>query len=91
MKHWMFNCSEVSHMVSQSLDADLPFFQRAGIRFHFMMCRYCSRFRRQLLLLRKTIQFYTLTGEQADTGAVLSMEAKERMRRALVPESKAPD
>ncbi|MFC1824006.1 zf-HC2 domain-containing protein [Thermodesulfobacteriota bacterium] len=91
MKHWMFNCSEVSRMVSQSLDSSLPFFQRVGIRLHLLMCRYCSRFRRQLLLLRKTIQVYTLTGEEADAAGTLSSEAKERMKRTLAPDPTAPE
>ena len=91
MKHWMFNCREVTRLVSQSLDSDLPFFQRVGIRMHLMMCRYCSRCRRQLLFLRKTIQVYTMTSEQVDTAVMLSSEAKERLNRALLHDSEAAD
>ncbi len=52
MKHWMFRCNDVSQKVSQSLDASLPFHHRMAVRMHLLMCRYCARFRRQLIMLR---------------------------------------
>ena len=53
MKPWMFRCNDVSQKVSQSLDASLPFHHRLAVRMHLLMCRYCARFRRQLIMLRK--------------------------------------
>lgn len=54
MRHWMFRCKDVSHKVSLSLDASLPLHQRLAVRMHLMMCRYCARFRRQLIMLKKS-------------------------------------
>ncbi len=52
MKMWMFNCKEVSKLVSQSMDRELSFSKRMGVRFHLMMCRYCARFGQQLKRIR---------------------------------------
>ena len=83
MKHWMFRCDEITKKVSLSMDENLPLLHRMAIRFHLSMCRYCSRFRRQLLLLRKTGR---TTGEEeasSETSVSLSPEARERIKRAL--------
>jgi hypothetical protein len=56
MGHWMFNCNEVSKKVSESMDCVLPFHQQMMIGFHLQMCKYCARFRDQLLLIRKAIR-----------------------------------
>lgn len=77
--HWMFRCHEVSRRVSLSMESALPLTQRAAIRIHLAMCRYCARFRRQLLALRKLGRH---SGAPA-TPAALSPEAKERIKRAL--------
>lgn len=48
----MFNCREVSKLVSESLDRELSYTQKMGIRLHLLMCRYCARFARQLRKIR---------------------------------------
>lgn len=55
MKHWMFNCREISHLVSLSLDEKTPWHRRMGIKFHLMMCRYCARFEQQLKTIHRTL------------------------------------
>lgn len=56
MKMWIFNCKEVSQLVSQSMDRDLSFTKRMGVHFHLMMCRYCARFGQQLKRIRELIR-----------------------------------
>jgi len=56
MKMWIFNCKEVSQLVSQSMDRELSFTKRMGVRFHLMMCRYCARFGQQLKRIRELIR-----------------------------------
>ncbi len=82
MNHWMFNCKEVTYMVSESLDRRLPFFKRIGIRLHLLMCKFCSRFRRQLLLLAKVSQVHSTHLAQFEP-SVLSPEARSRIKRAM--------
>jgi len=56
MKMWVFNCKEISRLVSESMDRNLTFSQRVGVRFHLLMCRYCARFACQLTQIRKLIR-----------------------------------
>jgi hypothetical protein len=83
MKHWMFRCNDVSQKVSQSLDASLPFHHRMAVRMHLLMCRYCARFRRQLIMLRKMSRHVDDEPSVDITTATLSKETKERIKTAL--------
>ncbi len=56
----MRTCNEVSELVSASLDRDLSFSRRLGVRFHLMMCKPCALYERQLKSLR------TILGSSAD-------------------------
>lgn len=55
MKHWMFNCREISSLLSQTLDENTSWPRRMGIKFHLMMCRYCARFEMQLNIIHQTL------------------------------------
>lgn len=83
MKHWMFRCNDVSQKVSLSLDVSLPFHHRMAVRMHLLMCRYCARFQRQLIMLRKMSRYVDGDPSTQATLAKLSIETKERIKRAL--------
>lgn len=53
---WMLHCDKVSKFVSESMDRDLSFTQRMGVRVHLLMCRHCARFARQLEHMRSAIR-----------------------------------
>ena len=84
MRHWMFNCKEVTLMVSESLDRKLSLFQRIGIRMHLLMCKFCSRYRRQLLILRESMRLYPRYGEDTEPSLTLPPEARERIKRSFM-------
>jgi len=85
MNHWMFRCKDVSAKISLSMDVSLPLPQRMAIRFHLMMCRYCSRFRRQLVILRNICRQVDSAPMPEYEAAVpgLSPEAKDRLKAKL--------
>jgi hypothetical protein len=85
----MLSCQEVSRFVSESLDRELPLGQRLRVRIHLLMCRFCSRFRRQVLFLRDAARRYLTMGEGMASlfGTDLSPEARERIKRSLKPGS----
>ena len=83
MNHWMFNCKAVTRMVSESMDRKLPFYQRMGIRMHLLMCKLCSRYRRQLLFLRETIRLQAASSEDIESAIVLPPGARERIKRSI--------
>ena len=83
MNHWMFNCRKVTRMVSDSLDHKLPLYQRFGIRIHLMMCKLCSRYKDQLLLMRKIIGPKMMDKKETDLPIKLSSKARERIKRLM--------
>ena len=80
MKMWMFNCKDVSRLVSESMDQELSFTKRMGVRFHLMMCRHCARFRIQLTRIRKLIRSQ---GEEKIPSLIMEKKAKERINQLL--------
>ena len=83
MSHWMFNCKDVSKKFSKSMDLTLPFHERMMITLHLMMCRYCRRFKNQLLLLRKAVRFEELSGQDIDESVSLPLEIKEQIKQTM--------
>ncbi|MFT5697961.1 MAG: hypothetical protein ACI8ZB_000815 [Desulforhopalus sp.] len=53
---WMLHCDKVSKYVSESMDRNLSFGQRLGVRFHLLMCSHCARFAKQLHLIRSLVR-----------------------------------
>ena len=81
----MLSCRDVTKLVSESMDRSLPFGKLAGVRFHLLICRFCERYRRQLLLLRESARFLAAAVETPgepfpDT---LPAQVRERIRKAV--------
>lgn len=87
MKPWMFQCREVAQLVSRSMDTKLTWRARMGIRFHLMMCRLCSRHKRQLELIRQLMEHYAELLQEGEPVASLSGESKDRMKQSLQEQS----
>ena len=81
----MLSCRNVTQLISESMDTSLPIGKRIGMRLHLLMCKFCSRYERQLLLIRETVRRFAATegkpGELSEE--TLSEEAKERIRKSL--------
>jgi hypothetical protein len=77
----MLSCKDVTQLISESMDHSLPIGKRIGVRLHLLMCKFCSRYERQLLLIRETVRRIVATEEKP--GETLSEEAKERIRKSL--------
>lgn len=83
MKHWMFRCQDVSHLVSESMDRNVSRGERLGIRFHLMMCRHCTRHKDQIQAVKDIIRVYAQHLEEAEPTVQLSEEAKQKMKHML--------
>lgn len=81
----MLSCKDVTRLLSESMDRSLPLGKRVGVRFHLLICRFCARYKRQLLLIRETVRRLAAMEDAHGTLAVerLSEEAKERIRKSL--------
>lgn len=82
MKMWMFNCKDISQLVSDSMDRRLSWRQRLGIRFHLLMCRYCSRYQKQMFLLRRLLR-QQVKPHQVSSLPALDEAGKDRLRRII--------
>ena len=80
---WMYNCKEVSEMVSESMDRALPFYQRVLIRMHLLMCKYCKRCKEQFKTIRAAMRYEELQGKELDASRSLSSGGKERLKEFL--------
>jgi hypothetical protein len=79
----MFNCKAVTQIVSESMDRVLPIHHRVLIRMHLMMCKYCARFNRQLLIIREVCRSEEIMPGESDDTRVLPQDACERIKQSL--------
>jgi hypothetical protein len=72
-------------MVSESMDTRLPVSRRMAMWLHLMMCRYCSRFRRQLLFLREMgcLEAEAAADARNDRDAVLPPDVRDRLKQVV--------
>jgi hypothetical protein len=79
----------MTRLVSDGLDSRLPWKTRFRMRLHFLICPSCARFRKHMRFLRDVIARFLAAERRGKSvlPAVLSPEARTRLRRALERES----
>ncbi len=82
----MLSCIEVTRLISESLDRPLSFRQRMSVAMHLFVCRFCSRYRKQMRLISLAVQ--RLAKDKGDaleniSDDMLSPEARERIKENL--------
>lgn len=67
------------------MDRQLPFGQRMALRMHLFMCEFCSRYRRQMVLMREALRHYLEEIEPLEPFPSISLSpgAREKIKRAL--------
>jgi hypothetical protein len=81
----MLSCKDVTRLLSESMDASLPIGKRIGVRLHLFICKFCLRYKRQLLLIRETARRLAAIEDTPGlpTEELLSEEVKDRIRKSL--------
>jgi hypothetical protein len=81
----MLSCKDVTQLISESMDHSLPLGKRIGVRIHLLMCRFCTRYERQLLLIREAVRRLVAMEEPSEGMflGVLSEDVRERIRQSL--------
>jgi hypothetical protein len=79
----MLNCKEATKLASQSLDRELSFRERVGIKIHYILCRACRSFLKQIRFLRLASQLLDEHFEDEFSTASLTPETRRRMQDAL--------
>jgi len=83
INHWTFRCKDVSDLISRSMDEKLPVKIRMGIKFHLMMCRLCSNYKNQLILIRRAISKLENPEESDDAITRLPDQARQKIKKHL--------
>jgi hypothetical protein len=76
------SCKTASRLQSEALDHKLTWRQRWGLRIHLVLCKWCSRYGKQIAFVHKVAHSHP----DEVTSAVpqqLSGEARERIRKQL--------
>jgi hypothetical protein len=75
-------CREVIRLLSRSMEVKLPITTRIKLRFHFFICAWCLRYKKQLRALR---EIATSLPEHVDgvCPEALPNSSKERLKQAL--------
>jgi hypothetical protein len=53
---WKPTCREVHRLVSEGMDRELSLVERTRMRLHLLVCAACTRFNRQMDLLRRAMR-----------------------------------
>lgn len=89
LKTWLIrntpSCQEVVRILSDAMERPIPLRRRIAVRLHFLICTWCARYQQQIGLIRTALRS-TEPGAPRDdapanSGARLSDEARERLKR----------
>ncbi|MBZ0255631.1 zf-HC2 domain-containing protein [bacterium] len=76
----MLSCKKASILLSASMDRELTFFEKFRLNIHLAVCKWCRRFRVQLVFLQSLGEDLKQDDELL---ASLPQEAKERIQNRL--------
>ncbi|MDX1814381.1 MAG: zf-HC2 domain-containing protein [Thermodesulfobacteriota bacterium] len=81
----MLSCRDVTRLISRSMDTSLPVGKRIGVRVHLLICRFCARYEKQLLLIRETVRRVAAAEDLPGglSAEALSEDARGRIRESL--------
>lgn len=79
------SCRDMTRLLSDAMDRQLPLGIRIKMRLHFLICKWCERYKNQLQFLRQALRRNPdeLEGEVAVSSTSLSPEAKDRFKRVI--------
>jgi hypothetical protein len=89
MKILTLRCREAAPLISEAMDHPLPRVERIALRMHLLICRWCRRYQAQLAWLRGVAGRPNARDTVAQ--AALSIEAKQRLRRAITAGKQWPN
>jgi hypothetical protein len=83
----MLSCRETTQLISESMERKLPLRRRMAVAAHLLMCRFCSRYRKQLRFMEKAVDHLVESEKEGSpperTDTRLSPEARERIKQSL--------
>ena len=80
MESEILNCREATRLVSQAMDNHLTVQKRLELRVHMFMCKFCSRFEKQLKSIRKSARREVQAGDVAAMTPALKARLEKTVR-----------
>lgn len=79
------SCKDMTRLLSEGMDRPLPLGIRVKMQLHFLICKWCERYKNQLLFLRQALRRKPdeFEGEVAASSTSLSPETKDRLKRVI--------
>ena len=79
------SCRDMTRLLSEGMDRPLPLGIRIKMRLHFLIFKWCERYKNQLLFLRQALRRDQdgLESEVAVSSRSLSPEAKDRLKQVI--------
>jgi hypothetical protein len=76
----MLSCKQVCTLVSESIDRQLPWQKRLGIRLHLFICKGCRNMVKQIKLIHLIADRFGAVDKSTDKAAdLLSDDARNRI------------
>jgi len=79
----MYKCKEIIELASKEMDTSLPWITRMEMKLHFLMCKTCSRYARQLQFMNKALGVLGGGGRVHSEDCQLSDDAKQRIAKKM--------
>jgi len=77
----MYKCKEIIELTSKEMDTTLPWVTRMEMKLHFLMCKTCSQYAKQLQFMNKALS--ALEGHAHAENCQLSESAKQRIAQKM--------
>jgi hypothetical protein len=91
IRYWLLRklptCQQTVEKISQSMDRKLTLRERVNLKLHIWICAWCQWYLEHLQLIRSTARAKGDDALDLAPEAVLSDEARERIRRKLTSQS----
>lgn len=94
MRQWVVNflsrhtpsCKEMVRLISDSMEKQPSIRLRIKMALHYLICKWCRRYKKQLFFIRKMLKLHPGKIEE-DVSIVLSPEARKRLNWSLNPKN----
>jgi len=87
VRYWLLRtlptCQQTVATISESMERPLPTSETIKLKLHLWICVWCQWYLEHLKLIRDTSRAQAAAAPEQMTGATLSNEARERIRRRL--------
>ena len=81
-------CQQTVEKISQSMERSLSLRERIDLKLHLWICAWCQWYMEHLQVIRETARAKADEAPELISGAGLSDEARERIRRRLTNQTK---